>query len=122
MSAPPATPQDINRYIGDVLRRKRSLLDQLHQSDLDAREKRRIADRTEGKCFLSADGSIPARKAIVDTDATVDRTRAEADVAEALTAHLRRMVAHCEDEIDGARTAAASIRAELKALDYGNAS
>lgn len=113
----PTTPLAVQQYIGNVLRRKRALLDEAHTADLDAREKRREADKAEARAWLKATGSNKElREASVDLDPVVDRMRAEADVAEALVRHLRNMVAHCGDELDGARTAAATIRKEFEVL------
>lgn len=114
--ATPTTPLAVQQYIGTVLRRKRALLDEAYRADVDAREKRREADKAEARAFIRAEGSVQARQAAVDLDETVDRMRAEADVAEALVRHLRGMVAHCGDELDGARTAAATIRKEFEVL------
>ena len=110
------SPAEISQYIGKVLRHKRSLLDTLHVADEDARAKRREADKAEARCYLNAGGSIPERKYRADLDPVVDAARGEADVAEAMVAHLRRLVAQCADELDGARTAAATVRAELGVL------
>lgn len=113
----PTTPLAVQQYIGSVLRRKRALLDEAYRADVDAREKRREADKAEARAWLKATGSNrDLREASVDLDPVVDRMRAEADVAEALVRHLRNMVSHCGDELDGARTAAATIRKEFEVL------
>lgn len=92
------------------------MLDTLRDADLDARNKRRGADTAEARCFLNAEGSIPARKYQIDTDAHVDELRQAADVAEVLVGHLRRMIAHHAEEIEGARTVAATLRQEYTVL------
>jgi hypothetical protein len=113
----PTTPLEVQQYIGKVLRRKRALLDEAHRADLDAREKRREADKAEARAWLTATGSNKElREASVNLDPVVDRMRGEADVAEALVRHLRNMIVHCGDELDGARTAAATIRKEFEVL------
>lgn len=116
MTEDPTSPKAVTQYIGTVLRRKRGLIEGLKDVELDARAKRREADRAEASCFLNAEGSIPARKYKTDVDKTVETARAEADVAEVQVAYMRRMVAHCADEIDGARTAAATLRQEFTTL------
>lgn len=112
----PTTPAEVTAYIGRILRRKRDLIETLRSAELDARANRRAADKVEAHAFLNASGSIPARKAQLDGDTTVEQYRADADVAEVMVDYLRRMVRQCSDEIDGARTAAASIRAEFSVL------
>ena len=119
MSDEPTTPRGVTEYIGRVLRRKAALLESLYEAELDAREKRREADKSEAHAFLKATGSIPARKYTVDVDPIVDQLREQADVAEVLVLHLRRTITHCGDEIDGARTAAATLRAEFSVLGMG---
>lgn len=112
----PATPLEVTTYIGKVLRNKRALLDQLHVADLRARELRREATKAEARSWLSQEGSIPARKYKMQNDPAVDAARAQADVAEAAMWHLRGLIAQCGDEIEGARTAAATLRAEFSVL------
>lgn len=117
MTSPEAhSPREVTAWIGRVLRRQRGLLDALHAADLDARAKRREANKAEARAFLQAEGSIPVKKYATDLDPVVDRARGEADVAEALVAHLKREIALCQDEKGGAQTAAATMRAELSVL------
>lgn len=104
----------VQKYIGQVLRRKRALLDESFAADKDAREKRREADKAEARVFLRVSGSVDARKAQVDLDEEVDRLRGEADVAEAIVRHLRGLIFHCSDELDASRTAAATVRKEFE--------
>lgn len=112
----PTTPLAVQRYIGAVLRRKRGLIDSLKEAEQSARDLRREADKAEAHAYLRAQGSIPEREAKVDQDERVDTLRAQADTAEVLVKHLRQMVAHAGDELDGARTAAATLRKEFDVL------
>jgi hypothetical protein len=114
--APPATPAEVTKYIGTVLRRQRALIDELRVAELEAYDRRQESDVAVAHAYLQAEGSIPEREHIVNTDLSVQQVRREAKRAEIVVAHLKRMLRHCGDELDGARTAAATLRAEFSVL------
>jgi len=116
MPRTPESPLEVTRYIGTILRRKRALLDELHQAELDAWEKRHECDVQLAHTFLRAEGSIPQKDAIVEIDKVIRRLKDEAKIAELAVKHLMRMVGQCNDELDGARTAAATLRAEFSVM------
>lgn len=112
----PTSPLAVSKYIGQTLRRKRELLDTLHETGVDARAKRAAATRAESRAFLEADGAMEVRKHKSRVDPVVIKYQDEADVSEELVKHLTLMVKHCGDELDGARTAAATLRAEFTVM------
>jgi predicted nucleic acid-binding Zn-ribbon protein len=117
----PTTPLEVTQYIGQILRRKRALLDETHTAELRARELRRAADRAEARAYISAEGPAHAKKYMATLDKTFQAAEAEADVAESALKYLRDRIRHCGDELEGARTAAATLRAEFGVMGlHGN--
>lgn len=117
MSVPqPESPREVTRYIGTVLRRQRALIDELHRAELEAYERRHEADVTQAHAYLKAEGTGPVRNAILLTDKLVQGLMLDAKRAEIVVNHLKRQLSHCKDELDGARTAAATLRAEFSVM------
>ena len=118
MSEPraPESPLEVSRYIGHVLRQKRSLIDLMHSAGLEARAKRAEAVRAESRAFLRAEGAMDLRKHKARVDAEVCRLQDAADIAEEVLKHLRMRIEQCSDEIEGSRTVAATLRAEFSVL------
>lgn len=110
------TPLEVSRYIGEVLQRQRALIDAAKDAELRARELRRAADRTEARAYLRTDGPAHAKKYHATLDPEFARMSGEADVAEVTVKHLRDLIRLCGDEMDGARTAAATLRKEFEVM------
>lgn len=108
------TPLEVSRYIGQVLRQQRALLEEIKAAELDAREKRREADKAEARAYLRAEGPAHEKKYRATLDETFDRLGGAADVAEVTVKYLRDRIRLCGDELDGARTAAATLRKEFE--------
>jgi hypothetical protein len=115
------TPLEVSRYIGTVLRRQRGLIDAVKDAELRARELRREADKAEARAYLRTDGPAHAKKYHAGLDPDFDRMSREADVAEVTVKHLRDLIRLCGDEMDGARTAAATLRKEFEVMGLHSA-
>lgn len=83
----------------------------LEQADRDATGKRAAFDLAFSRAFLSADGSVDARKhqAVIQAH----RLREDADVADAVVRHLRRRIDALKTRIDVGRSFASALKAEL---------
>lgn len=116
----PTTPLAVSQYIGEVLRRQRALIEELKPAEERARELRREAKKAEARAYLRAEGPAHERRYKAALDEVADRADGEADVAEVAVKYLRDRLRLCGDEIDGARTTAATLRKEFETLGMGD--
>jgi hypothetical protein len=116
----PSTPLEVVKILGDLTRQLRDQVRAYGLAETDAATKRHAADQIEARAFLRAEGSVEQRKNQARVDA--DHAEGEAKVAEALVKILKSRIRVIETEIDCARTAGATFRAELSTLGYGEAS
>ena len=116
MSAP-ITPNEVALQLSRLARDLDETVRVLEGADRDATEKRAAADLAFSRAFLSATGSVDARK----HEATVatHTQRLNADVAEAVVRHLRRRIDAIKTRVDVGRSYGAAIRAELNLTQVG---
>jgi len=113
----PATPVEVVRNLTALTDELRHLTAALRASEQDAAVKRHIADMAESRAFLAADGPMDIRKHTARVAA--DDKEGAALVAESLVRVLRQEIRAVETRIDVGRTYGATVRAELKTLNYG---
>lgn len=111
------TPQAVVRQLSELGRQLDTAVEMLRTAELDAVEKRSAADVAESRAFVSADGSVELRKH--KARIAVERLEHDALVAEALVRHLRKQIDAIHTRIEVGRSYGAAVRAELKALPYG---
>ncbi len=113
----PATANDVVRNLVDPTRELRDKTSAYRTAEHDAALKRHAANMVEGRAFLAADGAMELRKQIARMAA--DHAEGQALVAEALVRILKAEIRSIETRIDVGRTYGATVRAELKTLEYG---
>jgi hypothetical protein len=113
----PATANEVVRNLAELTRELRDRTSAYRTAEHDAALKRQAANMAESRAFLSADGAMEFRKHTARVAA--DRAEGEALVAEALVRILKAEIRSIETRIDVGRTFGATVRAELKTLDYG---
>jgi hypothetical protein len=116
----PATANGVVRNLSELTRELRDKTSAYRTAEHDAAMKRHAANMVEGRAFLAADGAMKLRKHTARVAA--DRAEGDALVAEALVRILKAEIRSIETRIDVGRTYGATVRAELKTLDYGGAS
>jgi translation elongation factor EF-Ts len=119
MTSAPATANDVVRNLVDLTRELRDKTSAYRTAEHDAALKRHAANIAEARAFLSADGAMELRKHTARVAA--DRSEGDALVAEALVRILKAEIRSIETRIDVGRTYGATVRAELKTLDYSGA-
>lgn len=118
MTKTPENATEVAAHLAQLARDLNAKVDAIRAAERDYVEKRGAADLAYSRAYLSAEGSIDARR----HQATV-RTyeqRMAADVAEAVVKHLRREIDALRVRIDVGRSYGAAIRAELSALVGGD--
>lgn len=119
MSAP-SNAAEVVRNLGDLTRELRDKTSAYRSAEHEAAVKRHTANMAETRAFLAADGAMELRKHAAR--AAADRQEGDALVAEALVRILKAEIRAIETRIDVGRTYGATVRAELKTLDYGGGS
>lgn len=113
----PQNPIEVVRLLGDLTRQLRDQVRSYGEAEKDAALKRHAADQAEARAFMAAEGPVEQRRQAARIAA--DRQEGEAKVAEALVKVLKSRIRVIETEIDCARTAGATFRAELATLSSG---
>jgi hypothetical protein len=113
----PSTPLDVVKMLGELTRQLRDQVRAYGQAEQNAAELRHASDMVEARAFLAASGSVEQRKN--EAKVAADRPELDAKVAEALVKILKARIRVIETEIDCARTAGATFRAELSTVGYG---
>lgn len=92
-------------------------IEQLEVADLDATEKKHLADLAYSKAFLTAEGSVDQRKhtAFVETE----EQRFAAEVADALVRNLVRRMKGLERRVEVGRSTSSWHKAELSLTQAG---
>lgn len=85
-------------------------------AEKDMVTKRHAADMAEARAYLRADGPVEERKRKAAVACELEE--GQALVAEALVRVLKAEIREIETRIDVGRTYGATVRAELKTLDY----
>lgn len=111
------TPNDVAAQLAQLARELDTTIRQMAAAEKDPVEKRGAADLSFSRAFLSAEGSVDARKhqAVIQTH----QQRMDADVAEALVRHLRRRIDVTKTRIDVGRSVGAALRAEISLAGVG---
>lgn len=120
MSAPPATATDVVRQLSQLTERLYQHVRSYADAEREAVTLRAAADLAESRAYLTATGSVEARKHEARVAAAELEERAL--VAEAVVRTLKAKIRAIETDIDVHRSFGASIRAELRTLDYQDAS
>ena len=113
---PPSTPLEAVRLLGELTGQLRDQVRAYGQAVQDVAVKRHAADQVEARAFLRAEGGADLRKNQARVDA--DQPRHDSEVADALVKILRARIDTIKIEIECARTASATLRAELSTLAY----
>ena len=113
----PATPLEVSQHLGRSLDSLKNHVRLYAEAERKAVRARHIADLTEAKEFLSAEGAVEARKqtAFVAAEALLF----DAEAAEAEVRIAKAKIRAIEAEIDIGRTHGATVRAEFKTMGYG---
>ena len=119
MTDAPQSPVEVVKHLTALTEELRGKTAAIRKAERDAAEKRHIADMTESRAFLNADGAMELRKH--SARVTADQREAEAKVAEALVRVLRTEIRAIETQIDVGRTYGATVRAEFKTLGMDGA-
>ncbi|MGH7876619.1 MAG: hypothetical protein ACRENM_02990 [Candidatus Dormibacteraceae bacterium] len=114
------TPNQVVRQLSELGRELDAAVRTLKDSEVEAVTKRHAADMAESRAFVAAEGSMELRKHRARLEA--DPLEGEALVAEAVVRHLRTRIRSIDTRIEIGRSYGAAVRAELKALSYGEAS
>lgn len=116
MSAP-ATAADITRTLGQLSKDLWHCIEALEAADLDATEKKHVADLAYSKAFLAAVGSMDQRKhtAFVETE----EKRFAAEVADTLVRNLVRRMKGLERRVEVGRSTSSWHKAELSLVQAG---
>ncbi|HEX5347892.1 MAG TPA: hypothetical protein VFW64_12460 [Pseudonocardiaceae bacterium] len=112
----PATAGDVVRNLSALTEELRVKVAAFRAAEKDAAEKRHAADMIESRAFLAADGPMDVRRHTARVAA--DQAEQDALVAEALVRVLRAEIRAVETRIEVGRTYGATVRAELKTLNY----
>lgn len=107
----PPTLNSIAAHLAGLARELMTTVAQLEFADRDAAERRAAADLAFSRAFLSAQGSVDARKhqAVIDTH----DLRLAADVADALVRHLKRRSDEIKVRVDVGRSYNSAIKTEM---------
>ena len=107
----PATPTEVALNLAKLARELDQTVKALESADRDATEKRAAFDFAFSRAFIAEQGSVDARKHLAVI--ACERQRLDADVAEAVVRHLRRMIDATKVRIDVGRSYGAAVRAEI---------
>ena len=111
------TPEDVVRQLSALGIELDMAVSQLKDAEVEAVTKRHKADMVESRAFLAAEGAMELRKHT--SRVAADEIEGEALVAEAVVRHLRTHIRALDSRIEIGRSYGAAVRAELKALGYG---
>lgn len=113
----PMTPNEVVLHLTKLARDLDEAVRVMHAVEKDYVEKRAAADLAYSRAFMSAAGSVDARKhqASIGTH----EQRLEAEVAEVMVHHLRRKIDALKVRIDVGRSYGAAVRAELNLQQAG---
>lgn len=112
----PLTPLKVVKQLVQLTRELDTTTNMLRDADLEAITKRHLADITESKAFLSADGAMDLRRH--EARVVADKFEEEALVAEALVRHLKQCLKSLDLRIEVGRSLGTSLRAEMKTMPY----
>lgn len=117
MSGAPSNPTEVVLQLAELSRQLGDATQELNEADVAAVNAREAAKLAEAKAFLSAQGSVDARRshALIDTA----DLRLQAGVADALVRGLQQTLKTLHTRIDVGRTYAATIRSEISLAGYG---
>lgn len=107
----PMTSAEVALQLAKLARELDDAVQAIESADLDSTRKRAAFDLAFSHAFLSAAGSVDARKHIATID-TYDE-RLAADVADTVVRHLRRKIDAVKTRIEVGRSLGAAVRAEI---------
>lgn len=112
-----ANAADITRTLGQLSKDLWHCIESLEAADMDATEKKHLADLAYSKAFLTAQGSVDQRKhtAFVETE----EQRFAAEVADALVRNLVRRMKGLERRVEVGRSTSSWHKAELSLIAQG---
>jgi hypothetical protein len=90
------------------------LVEALGEQEIVAIKARSLAQRSEARAYLGAEGPVEERKR--EAFLYAEDVLQEADIAEAVVRHLKAQIKATEARIDIGRTLGATVRAELATL------
>lgn len=117
MSGIPQNPNEVVLQLASLSRQLEQVTADLNEADIVAVHARETLKLAEAKAFLSAQGSVDARKAqsLVETH----DLRMAAEIADALVRGLRNSNRTLQIRIDVGRTYAATVRSEISLAGSG---
>jgi hypothetical protein len=118
MAGKPLTPHAVVLKLGQMGRDLDKLTEAMRRAEIDMVQKRHLADMTESKAFLSADGSMDIRKHAARIEA--EEVELAALVSESVVRYLRSKIKAQEARIEIGRSMGVALRAELTAMPYGS--
>jgi len=111
------TPLDVVRQLAALGQELDAAVRSLRQVEIEAVTKRHAADLAESAAFVRAEGAMEMRKHLARLAAAQEEN--DALVAEAVCRHVRAQIRATDTRIEIGRSYGAAVRAELKALPYG---
>jgi hypothetical protein len=111
------TPLEAAQQIGVHLGLLDEKLNAYRGAEISAAKKRAEYKAAEARAYLSAEGSIPERKARATV--VTETLYEESEVADAVVRVVKEEKRAIETHIDALRTLAATLRAEFQTLHYG---
>ena len=110
------TPMGVVEHLSELTRKLDNAVSDLAEADLDAVQKRHLANLAESMAFVKAEGPQDLRRHLARITAT--ELELDAVVAESAVRHLRTQIRARELEIEVGRSYGATVRAEMAALPY----
>lgn len=117
-SVPPATPSDIAKWLGQLIRQLDAKISEYANLSDEAANARRDAEVAFARAFLEAEGAMDARRQTAML-AAADK-RFGADIADRKVAACKEAIRALHLKVDVGRTASANVRADLAALGGGS--
>ena len=114
----PASPTDIAKWLGQLIRQLDAKVAEYAQLSDEAAAARKHAEVSFARAFLGATGSMDLRRQIAMRDAA--DARFGADIADRKVAACKEAIRALHLKVDVGRTASANVRAELTALGGGS--
>lgn len=111
------TPNQVAKHLADLAKDLDKAVDKLDHAEVDAVNKREDYSMAYAKAYLSAEGSIEARKHIATRD--THESRIAAELAEQHVKALRRQIDSVKIRIDVGRSLGAALRSEAALAGSG---
>lgn len=106
------TPNQIAANLAELARELARVVSAIEAAERESVEKRAAFDLAYSRAYLSAEGSIDARKH--QATFQTHHQRLDADVADTVVRHLRRKIDEIKTRISTGQSVGAAVRAEIQ--------